>query len=148
MRICDWSTDVCSSVLQWLCRHPPAARKPACDPQHLAFQRRPRRTAQALQPSDRRDQRRCSAQVGFGIRVRRHLRSLPHPGGILIMSVIARLKKGAVAGGVALAATVAFARSEEHTSELQSLMRISYAVFCLKKKTIEEPDSTKMKSIY
>src|SRR3546814_4561454 len=28
-------------------------------------------------------------------------------------------------------------RSEEHTSELQSLMRISYAVFCLKKKTEE-----------
>src|SRR3546814_2822248 len=28
-------------------------------------------------------------------------------------------------------------RSEEHTSELQSLMRISYAVFCLKKKTYE-----------
>src|SRR3546814_2815748 len=28
------------------------------------------------------------------------------------------------------------ARSEEHTSELQSLMRISYAVFCLKKKII------------
>src|SRR3546814_3662791 len=28
-------------------------------------------------------------------------------------------------------------RSEEHTSELQSLMRISYAVFCLKKKTQE-----------
>src|SRR3546814_1107128 len=28
-----------------------------------------------------------------------------------------------------------FARSEEHTSELQSLMRISYAVFCLKTKT-------------
>src|SRR3546814_7240447 len=30
--------------------------------------------------------------------------------------------------------TVAWYRSEEHTSELQSLMRISYAVFCLKKK--------------
>src|SRR3546814_8979789 len=30
----------------------------------------------------------------------------------------------------------AFQRSEEHTSELQSLMRISYAVFCLKKKNI------------
>src|SRR3546814_2877027 len=29
---------------------------------------------------------------------------------------------------------IRFARSEEHTSELQSLMRISYAVFCLKKK--------------
>src|SRR3546814_2042922 len=41
------------------------------------------------------------------------------------------------------------ARSEEHTSELQSLMRISYAVFCLKKKksykhnnTITEHDKT------
>src|SRR3546814_3734699 len=32
---------------------------------------------------------------------------------------------------------ISFARSEEHTSELQSLMRISYAVFCLKKKTIK-----------
>src|SRR3546814_4854747 len=30
------------------------------------------------------------------------------------------------------------ARSEEHTSELQSLMRISYAVFCLKKKSNHE----------
>src|SRR3546814_1544895 len=28
-------------------------------------------------------------------------------------------------------------RSEEHTSELQSLMRISYAVFCLKKQTVQ-----------
>src|SRR3546814_9590135 len=33
-------------------------------------------------------------------------------------------------------------RSEEHTSELQSLMRISYAVFCLKKKKTEEPQLT------
>src|SRR3546814_5268276 len=31
-------------------------------------------------------------------------------------------------------------RSEEHTSELQSLMRISYAVFCLKKKNINRSD--------
>src|SRR3546814_4916370 len=30
-------------------------------------------------------------------------------------------------------------RSEKHTSELQSLMRISYAVFCLKKKNIPRP---------
>src|SRR3546814_7912038 len=35
------------------------------------------------------------------------------------------------------AATRYAARSEEHTSELQSLMRISYAVFCLKKKNME-----------
>src|SRR3546814_8631163 len=34
------------------------------------------------------------------------------------------------------------ARSEEHTSELQSLMRISYAVFCLKKKNTHQNGST------
>src|SRR3546814_1245601 len=33
-------------------------------------------------------------------------------------------------------------RSEEHTSELQSLMRISYAVFCLKKKTTDNQRAT------
>src|SRR3546814_6607310 len=37
-------------------------------------------------------------------------------------------------GRLARPATISAARSEEHTSELQSLMRISYAVFCLKKK--------------
>src|SRR3546814_5136922 len=36
--------------------------------------------------------------------------------------------------GIEAAARNYFDRSEEHTSELQSLMRISYAVFCLKKK--------------
>src|SRR3546814_5407027 len=49
----------------------------------------------------------------------------------------------AVATGFAIAIPVGFevqvrprsGRSEEHTSELQSLLRISYAVFCLKKKT-------------
>src|SRR3546814_9713421 len=40
------------------------------------------------------------------------------------------------------------ARSEEHTSELQSLMRISYAVFCLKKKNTKtrQNSSTQSKS--
>src|SRR3546814_10259690 len=38
------------------------------------------------------------------------------------------------AANAELAAALARLRSEEHTSELQSLMRISYAVFCLKKK--------------
>src|SRR3546814_5781947 len=36
-------------------------------------------------------------------------------------------------------ARVAVPRSEEHTSELQSLMRLSYAIFCLKKKTTTTP---------
>src|SRR3546814_15488441 len=41
----------------------------------------------------------------------------------------------AAVGVTVLAGASASKRSEEHTSELQSLMRISYAVFCLKKKT-------------
>src|SRR3546814_7444549 len=37
-------------------------------------------------------------------------------------------------------------RSEEHTSELQSLMRISYAVFCLKKKNMKNITTQKIKT--
>src|SRR3546814_5948254 len=39
-------------------------------------------------------------------------------------------------------------RSEEHTSELQSLMRISYAVFCLKKKNIQLNDIMTTRTIH
>src|SRR3546814_1489056 len=46
----------------------------------------------------------------------------------------------AVPGSAAL-----YFRSEEHTSELQSLMRISYAVFCLKKKKRTTKNNTKHK---
>src|SRR3546814_6730057 len=47
-----------------------------------------------------------------------------------------RARAGQLSRDVAVLGMVAWlaARSEEHTSELQSLMRISYAVFCLKKK--------------
>src|SRR3546814_10330780 len=59
------------------------------------------------------------------------------------MKISAQLRLGAcsAAVGIALIATPSFAqaRSEEHTSELQSLMRISYAVFCLKKKKQTRP---------
>src|SRR3546814_3592954 len=48
-------------------------------------------------------------------------------------AVTAQMVANFLAGGAAINA-LASARSEEHTSELQSLMRISYAVFCLKKK--------------
>src|SRR3546814_8017202 len=44
----------------------------------------------------------------------------------------------AMVGGMGMAPSGDIGRSEEHTSELQSLMRISYAVFCLKKKTKTE----------
>src|SRR3546814_5184282 len=55
---------------------------------------------------------------------------LAHPDQVLQLS-IAEL---AAHAGVSQPTVARFARSEEHTSELQSLMRISYAVFCLKKK--------------
>src|SRR3546814_7899971 len=49
---------------------------------------------------------------------------------------IPRMKDGNLDGGFfAIYTDQGPLRSEEHTSELQSLMRISYAVFCLKKKT-------------
>src|SRR3546814_5679926 len=54
----------------------------------------------------------------------------------LIGAVVAALTVGMRRSGilVALLALPLYVRSEEHTSELQSLMRISYAVFCLRKK--------------
>src|SRR3546814_1878791 len=50
--------------------------------------------------------------------------------------------------GVALGNIYTHARSEEHTSELQSLMRISYAVFCLKKKTTKKKNITKAQTTH
>src|SRR3546814_3043241 len=47
-------------------------------------------------------------------------------------------KHFALLGSTGTGKSTSAARSEEHTSELQSLMRISYAVFCLKKKNIKQ----------
>src|SRR3546814_6216103 len=55
----------------------------------------------------------------------------------LAFALVGRVRGGAAQVGVvssALQGSIS-GRSEEHTSELQSLMRISYAVFCLKKNT-------------
>src|SRR3546814_6765054 len=49
------------------------------------------------------------------------------------------------ASGTALDGAGRISRSEEHTSELQSLMRISYAVFCLKKKKNKKKQEHKHK---
>src|SRR3546814_3033758 len=58
------------------------------------------------------------------------MRSLP------FALLAAGLLAGCAGGNIAdrIGPTAGIVRSEEHTSELQSLMRISYAVFCLKKK--------------
>src|SRR3546814_3831903 len=53
------------------------------------------------------------------------------------LGMLAGLKPDSIVGKTIMGGSIlGFSRSEEHTSELQSLMRISYAVFCLKKKHI------------
>src|SRR3546814_8993055 len=107
MRISDWSSDVCSSDLRRLA--PVGERSSACPLPRTHI--------------------RCRRAI---------LRRTPHcPDGCR-----ARKPRNNVWCPVTPASsrgwTCAYARpplrSEEHTSELQSLMRISYAVFCLKKK--------------
>src|SRR3546814_2531889 len=108
MRISDWSSDVCSSDLL---------------PHRLLHQRVGRQVVIVEILFDDRGVRR-----GEGDRLRPDLRRyvgklLPRPAG----------GKGDLAD-VLNQRLPAIIRSEEHTSELQSLMRISYAVFCLTKK--------------
>src|SRR3546814_1726966 len=59
------------------------------------------------------------------------------PGAFLGQSYLSSVSPGTLA-----------VRSEEHTSELQSLMRISYAVFCLKKKTPKTIITTRVLVVY
>src|SRR3546814_5586150 len=109
MRISDWSSDVCSSDLATIAAHPKCVRqlvaKVAPAPHaHL----KPQLALTAAQ--DR-------FHLGIALKAFRHARHF------LARLLAARHVAGAIKP-----------RSEEHTSELQSLMRISYAVFCLKKK--------------
>src|SRR3546814_8885423 len=60
--------------------------------------------------------------------------------GTLSIAIALNLPPGRIASTMRGASQhLHFSRSEEHTSELQSLMRISYAVLCLKKKNISNP---------
>src|SRR3546814_4805958 len=69
--------------------------------------------------------------------------------GIKVIDLVCPFAKGGkvgLFGGAGVGKTVNMLRSEEHTSELQSLMRISYAVFCLKNKNpLTVSDSTIIK---
>src|SRR3546814_6330105 len=113
MRISDWSSDVCSSDLMMR-----RADEGAGDERGRGLGHRRRAIAAArLVAKPRSAIRRSRAAIG-GENVRKLAkvpRSVIRPGG----------RTGCPA----------YRRSEEHTSELPSLMRISYAVFCLKKKT-------------
>src|SRR3546814_8378238 len=111
MRISDWSSDVCSSDL--------AVAQP--------FQRRRRRAV------DHRADR-AGAPAAFHQRLRLRLRPAHHLRQLLPDLRLFRDPRRHARRGGSLARLLAAARrSEEPTSELQSLMRISYAVFCLKK---------------
>src|SRR3546814_1617229 len=138
MRISDWSSDVCSSDLLALLariRHHAQFVVPEGDVEHQL------RDAEAIDLG--RVQRHVIVFIGQALAERAH-REIPRA--VFAHAVLHRgaeaFRPGGRAAGAALKAVAALetdavvlTRSEEHTSELQSLMRISYAVFCLKKKT-------------
>src|SRR3546814_8331980 len=74
--------------------------------------------------------------VDLALRIEREAGRLGHRDHLLLADVAGLVVVGDVAFRAMLDHAEHAARSEEHTSELQSLMRISYAVFCLKKKKI------------
>src|SRR3546814_8614194 len=116
MRISDWSSDVCSSDLMTLL--PETRCTEASQVAFTAFpESRARLTAQ-------RSTRRLRLSPKYGSGPREVEVSYLWCGAAGAPTVI-------VQGGISADRDV---RSEEHTSELQSLMRHSYAVFCLKKK--------------
>src|SRR3546814_10198482 len=131
MRISDWSSDVCSSDL--IQRRPRTFCRPRCDglPQLPAGSRPAvrRRDGQVLEYADLQAYPRTGRPGVNAARQRtwplpRCRRSGRH--GTL------QLQDGDRTDGFDF--DYLWRRSEEHTSELQSLMRISYAVFCLKTK--------------
>src|SRR3546814_2387535 len=127
MRICDWSSDVCSSDLQH--RTEIARVGEAVAEEHGVAV-----GAVALREDGRGGQRQRGGEgMTEGTGQQRH--------GILLGNGAARDVRGRMVAHVSTNAGRAQGavphrgcRSEEHTSELQSLMRSSYAVFCLKKK--------------
>src|SRR3546814_8199297 len=126
LRISDWSSYVCSSDLVGHSndRANPIARHFRSDPGALADPRTPGGDRGHLQWL-RSDAGRSGRAAG---RFCASCRTLP------TAASCAPARPGR--------ARRSAARSEEHTSELQSLMRISYAVFCLKKKTTNKNSTT------
>src|SRR3546814_7371424 len=126
MRMSDWSSDVCSS---YLCGAKSSWLKPLLQvPQGVRRRRQALESRVHARPTAHHDFDAHQSPFRYLDRaqVRRHLGVAPPPLGHHRPAgeTARRRKRRARAGG----------RSEEHTSELQSLMRISYAVFCLKKK--------------
>src|SRR3546814_2168955 len=120
MRISDWSSDVCSSDLADRARRY-APRQCRAGVGWRRYGARPLR-----------DRRRHDAELGRARRSAVIVRRLDLD---RAAHRLFRLGGSRAARFDRLAIVPRQIRSEEHTSELQSLMRISYAVFCLKKKT-------------
>src|SRR3546814_4408102 len=151
MRISDWSSDVCSSDLPILAA-PLALSSMLTSPAHAQFGRivyDPSNYAQNLLTAARTLQQinnqitSLQNEAQMLINQAKNLASLPYSSLQALQQNVQRTQQL-----LAQAQNIAFDvqkvdqifqtqyRSEEHTSELQSLMRISYAVFCLKKKKL------------
>src|SRR3546814_8266593 len=77
-------------------------------------------------------------EVGAQVPVFSQVGALGGVGAAAVPDAAERAAGGVVVEAPGVVAEAREVRSEEHTSELQSLMRISYAVFCLKKKKHKE----------
>src|SRR3546814_9021276 len=118
MRISDWSSDVCSSDLDLWGRG---------DSVSVSVQSAPRRPKDGTVVSGNYLTRVGKVQLlAYGVY---------SDSDIAVVGGTSVIGKGKLFGTRAIVPlSQSEGRSEEHTSELQSLMRISYAVFCLKKK--------------
>src|SRR3546814_1026485 len=115
----DWSADGCSSDLQWRC----LVSLPSSRGERVGHRRYGH---QAVEPTLEREK---SMTVLFVTELSSHP-SLAMLRCVAVLSLMVGFSSANRA--------IRTGRSEEHTSELQSLMRISYAVFCLKKKKTQK----------
>src|SRR3546814_8162784 len=139
MRISDWSSDVCSSDLEHADEHHHRqqrdAEQPGGDPQQRIARAARRRecVAEGIAVD-------AEVQCGHRWNSRRETIGASRAGSIVrgeagvVRSSLNECQDASASSLLDWAGLADGGRSEEQTSELQSLMRISYAVFCLKKK--------------
>src|SRR3546814_9271021 len=135
MRISDWSSDVCSSDLTACAPGGRPTRRGATICARSGWSMPP---IAAPPPAARSMSTRAEALCGTAAAEPQPLRFSTGP---LAFELVGGNVHAVRIGGVEILRAIQYlirdgdwGRSEEHTSELQSLMRSSYAVFCLKKK--------------
>src|SRR3546814_7685918 len=135
MRISDWSSDVCSSDLQKLVEKlKQRTGEKTSSLQALGRIERDSVKGRSARHTERWDRLRDEQRAD-----REKRKDKPAAQRKSAESA----KPSGLAERIADRALSAASRSEEHTSELQSLMRISYAVFCLKKKKYKTQNTNK-----